>query len=110
MTTLANKTGFGIGAFLAGNFAALWGFFVAPIYLVGFGLLLPYVSRGIPVMGQVIVLPIELPLIGVILATLGLLLPQDAGRGTRTACLLGLVLNAVPLALAAILWTLKAGY
>lgn len=95
---------------LLANFAVVWGFFVLPIYTVGFGMLLPYQRSGQPSAFAGSYLPLELPLIGVVLAVLGVLTAGEEARHRWTIpALLGLVLNAVPLALAVLLWIIRAG-
>ena len=82
-------------SFLLGNFAAIWGFVIAPIYIVGFFLIL----RS----GATMTLPLVLPMIGLGLAAFGLLLRGGLGDPDRIAtapCAWGLVLNGVPTALA----------
>jgi hypothetical protein len=90
-------------AMLLGNFAAWWGFFVLPVYAVGFVMLQPYRLRAADVAVTEGTLPLELPLIGLTLAALGLVLGAEADRQARIPCWLGLVLNAIPLALALLL-------
>ncbi len=98
-----------IGSLLLANFAALWGFVVAPIYVVGFGLLLPYVLDTSPSSHPTWVLPLELPLIGLILGLLSVALSRCGSERHALACFWGVALNAVPLALALVLWLLRGG-
>ena len=100
---------FSIASFLLGNFAALWGFIIAPIYLTGFGLLLSYSRHHPAAIGQAMILPLELPLIGLILASLGFLLSSgnDGQRDGRLASCLGLAFNGLPMALAVVLWVMN---
>jgi hypothetical protein len=88
---------------LLGNFSAWWGFCTLPIYIVGFVLL--HHGRGT---GGPMTLPIEVPLIGLSLAVLGLLL-AGGGRRETLPGVVGFVLNAVPMVLALMLWTLSGG-
>lgn len=101
---------FSIASFLLGNFAALWGFIIAPIYLTGFGLLLSYSNHHPAAHGQAMILPLELPLIGVILASLGLALSSgsDGERNGRLASSLGLAFNGLPMVLALVLWSMNS--
>ena len=46
-----------VGSLMLANFAVFWGFVVAPIYVVGFGLLLPYALDGGGVAGPASTLP-----------------------------------------------------
>lgn len=96
-----------IGALLLGNFAAFWGSVVAPIYIVGFGLMFPNAQRGIA--ASVSVLPLSLPLIGLLLGGLALAFARYATRPSLVPCVLSLVLNGVAMALALVLWVLHRG-
>ena len=109
MRTIPVRNPFTLAAFLLGNFSALWGFIVAPIYLTGFGLMLPYARLHQDVLGQPVMLPLELPLIGLILGALGFMLStsEDHERNGRLASLLGLAFNGVPMALALVLWAMR---
>lgn len=98
-----------IGSSFLANFAAAWGFVVAPIYLVAFVLLLPHAVAGGHGPGTVTLLPLELPLIGLFLGVLSLALGRCGNRSTRGPCLLGIVLNAVPTVLAVVLQVLHDG-
>jgi hypothetical protein len=94
---------------LLGNFAAWWGFFVLPIYAVGFMMLLPYSQAGAaaPLAGAF--LPLELPLIGLALAVVSLITSlAEGGRRISVPAVLGLVLNALPMVLALVLWHQRA--
>jgi len=111
MTTMYNprRGTISVGSLMLANFATMWGTVLAPIYLVGFGLLLPNALDSARGAGAVTVLPLELPLIGLILGLVGLSLSRCSGRPWSLACVLGVVLNAIPTALAAALWALRVG-
>jgi ABC-type spermidine/putrescine transport system permease subunit II len=79
---------------LLGNFSVWWGFCTLPIYVVAFVLTHP--ARG---GADLIVLPIEVPGIGLALAALGLTLAGGQKQESLPA-VLGFVLNAIPMALA----------
>jgi hypothetical protein len=87
--------------FLLGNFAALWGFVLAPIYVVAYGLLVSnaHASGGAMAVTQ---LPVQGPVMGLLLAVAGLALSQVGGsRDGRTASLIGLTLNGLAVTVAA---------
>jgi hypothetical protein len=93
------------GSFLLGNFAAIWGFVVAPLYLIAFGILLPQVqSAG----HSGLILPPTIPLVGVVLAALGLALSEGPEAEGAVAGRIGLALNVIPLVLAVALWWMRA--
>jgi hypothetical protein len=86
---------------LLGNFSVWWGFCTLPIYVVGFVLLQQ--TRGT---GGAMTLPMELPLIGLALAGLGIILAGGEKRETVPG-LIGFVLNAIPMLLAVALSSLQ---
>lgn len=81
---------------LIGNFSVWWGFCTLPIYVVGFALL----RQG----RWSATLPTELPLIGLGLAMAGLTLSGGERRDSLPA-MIGLAMNALPMALAVLLKT-----
>lgn len=106
MTTYNPIQGFvATGALLLGNFAAMWGFLVAPIYLVGFGLMVPDAVRGVA--GPVSGLPIEVPMIGVLLGVAALAISRSVSRANLLPIALGIGLNGVATLLAVALWVLQ---
>lgn len=80
------------------NFAVAWGFVLTPIYLILFGLVLPG-ALGHSTTGPIRTLPLFLPVMGLLLSLPGLLVARGDSRPYAAAGL-GLILNAVPLALA----------
>lgn len=106
-TTVNLRNPLAIGSFLLSNFAAIWGFVIAPIYMVGFGLLLPQVVAHAGTPGQAMILPLELPLIGLLLGAGGALLSRASGSQHRLVAALGLLFNAIPAGLAVALWALR---
>lgn len=88
------RKSFGHLGALVSNFSIAWGFWILPIYVVGFGLL----RQG----RWSATLPVELPLIGVWTALVALVISRLAGR-ELTGGVVGLVMNAIPLALALVL-------
>lgn len=95
-----------IGSLMLGNFSTFWGFVVAPLYVVGFVLILPNVMNHGNTPGPASGLPLELPFIGLFLGVVGLALSRYASRATLLPSMLGIVLNGVPMALALALWIL----
>src|SRR5690606_8858055 len=93
-----------IGAMMLGNFAAVWGCVLVPIYIVGFGLIFPKVLHGVA--SPVSVLPIELPAIGLALGMIAYALSRYSARVSPIPIALGIVLNGLSMALAAVLWML----
>lgn len=108
MTTILNpqRSTVSVGSLMLANFATMWGTVLAPIYVVGFGLMLPNALNGTD---GVSVLPLELPLIGLILGVAALSLSRCKGRPWTLPCILGVVLNTIPTALAAALWVIRLG-
>jgi hypothetical protein len=85
-------------AYVLGQTAIWWGTLVAALYVMGFAILLPQSGR----IASGINLPWEVPAIGLGLGGLGLSLAHRCGQPARGAALVGVLVNAVPLALA--LW------
>ena len=93
-------------SFLLGQASILWGLMVALAYNVGFGFLLPHVGRH-GATGPMTGLPLELPLIGLGLGLLGLLVARSGRQPVAGSVvgysIAGMIINTVPLILAAIL-------
>lgn len=79
---------------LLANLAAWWGFVLTPIYVIGFGLMLPYARAHAP-LGSELGLSVLPPLTGLLLAVPGLTLSSS-----RVPGVVGTVLNAIPLVVA----------
>lgn len=80
------------------NFSAWWGFGILPIYAIGFGLL--RAAHG--------ALPLELPVIGLLLSAAGLMLSVGERREAIPG-LVGMTLNGVSMVLALLLWAARGG-
>ncbi len=100
MERMLNKTVWG-AALVLGQASALWGLAVALGWAIGFALIISAkgdVSAEIPFH-----LSAQPPLIGLGLAALGLLLAQKSRIDVWYYAVAGLILNAIPLALALVL-------
>ena len=97
-----------VGSILLGRSATAWGVLTLPMYLVLFvGLTSGRGAEGLPV--ALNLLPSLIPWIGVGLAVFGLGLAWLWGSHAPVACLVGLALNLVPLALAIVDRVLRLG-
>ncbi len=97
-----------IASMLLGKFAIWLGSVVAPIYIVGYGLLTSHHGFDRPE-ATGLALPLVLPEAGLLICVLGVLLAWIARRPVPWVCVAGFLLNAVPMVLALLLQVMRSG-